>query len=56
MAYIDEIECTSCGSCLDDGCPVDAIREGDGYTINEDDCIDCGYCLELCPMEAIKMR
>ncbi|MBN1821999.1 MAG: 4Fe-4S binding protein, partial [Prolixibacteraceae bacterium] len=34
-------------------CPVDAISEGDIYTIDPDLCTDCGSCSEVCPVEAI---
>jgi Fe-S-cluster-containing hydrogenase component 2 len=33
-------------------CPVDAISEGDIYTINADTCIDCGACAATCPVDA----
>ena len=46
-------ECISCGSCAE-GCPVDAISEGDGkYVIDADACLDCGTCEAECPNEAI---
>ena len=37
-------------------CPVDCIKEGDGWDqllINPDECIDCGACEPECPVEAI---
>ena len=33
--------------------PVEAIKEGDVYTIDADACIDCGACEATCPNEAI---
>ena len=37
-------------------CPVDCIHtsdEADQYYISPDDCIDCAYCVEACPVQAI---
>lgn len=53
MAYVINEDCISCGSCAD-GCPVEAISEGDSkYEINADTCIDCGACEASCPVSAI---
>jgi NAD-dependent dihydropyrimidine dehydrogenase PreA subunit len=35
---------------------VDCISEGDIYVIDEDACIDCGDCQEVCPVDAIHER
>lgn len=51
MYVIDKEKCTGCGSCAA-VCPVDAIKEGDVYTITED-CVDCGSCQAECPVDAI---
>lgn len=53
MAYIITDDCTACGTCLDE-CPVEAIAEGDIYTIDPDVCTDCGACADVCPVEAIE--
>ncbi|MBP5346448.1 MAG: 4Fe-4S binding protein [Bacteroidales bacterium] len=45
-------KCVACGSCIGE-CPVEAISEGDVYSINADACIDCGACEATCPNEAI---
>ena len=48
MAYVISDECISCGACAD-GCPVNAISEGDGkYVIDEGTCIGCGACASIC--------
>ena len=40
-------------SCVDE-CPVDCIYEGDrAFYIQPDECIDCGACEPVCPVEAI---
>ncbi len=52
MAYVIDDSCIACGSCISE-CPVDAISEGDVYSIDADACIDCGACAEVCPTEAI---
>ena len=53
MAYVISDACVACGACAE-GCPVEAIAEGDGkYVIDADTCIDCGACAGTCPVEAI---
>ncbi|MDR0519902.1 MAG: 4Fe-4S binding protein [Clostridiales Family XIII bacterium] len=51
MAYVISDECIACGACTAE-CPVDAISEGDVYTVNADTCIDCGACAAACPVDA----
>ena len=37
-----------------DVCPVDCSYEGDDMLyIHPDECIDCGACMPVCPVEAI---
>ena len=53
MAYKITDKCVACGTCKD-GCPVEAIMEGDPiYKIDADSCISCGSCVDTCPSEAI---
>ncbi len=52
MAYVIEDTCIACGSCISE-CPVDAISEGDIYSIDPDICTDCGACADVCPTESI---
>lgn len=52
MAYVINDDCIMCGACAE-GCPVDAISEGDGkYVIDADTCIECGACADTCPVAA----
>ncbi len=53
MAYVINDSCIACGTCINE-CPVDAISEGDIYTIDPDACIDCGTCAGVCPTGAIE--
>jgi NAD-dependent dihydropyrimidine dehydrogenase PreA subunit len=40
-------------SCMDE-CPVDCIYEGDRKLyINPNECIDCGACEPVCPVQAV---
>jgi NAD-dependent dihydropyrimidine dehydrogenase PreA subunit len=48
----------ACADTLDrtciDTCPVDCIYEGDrALYIHPDECIDCGACEPVCPVDAI---
>ncbi|MBQ8790387.1 MAG: 4Fe-4S binding protein [Ruminiclostridium sp.] len=51
MAYKITEECIACGACADQ-CPVEAIKEGDVYSIDADACISCGACAGVCPVGA----
>lgn len=53
MAYKITDACIACGACMSE-CPVDAISEGDKYSIDPATCIDCGACAAVCPVEAIE--
>ena len=52
MAYVISDDCIACGTCIDE-CPVEAISEGDKYSINL--CTECGTCADACPSEAIHL-
>ncbi len=52
MAYKISDACVACGACIGE-CPVEAISEGDIYTIDAGACIDCGACADACPTGAI---
>lgn len=51
MAYKISDDCIACGACAGE-CPVEAISEGDKYTIDSEKCISCGACAGVCPVGA----
>lgn len=53
MAHKINDDCIACGACMPE-CPVDAINEGEKYSIDPDTCIDCGACVAACPVGAIQ--
>ena len=57
MAFVITEPCIGVkdGACVN-VCPVDCIHttdEDEQYFINPDDCIDCAYCVTVCPVNAI---
>ena len=52
MAYVIGDDCIACGTCQGE-CPVEAISEGEKYSIDPDLCTECGTCASVCPSEAI---
>ncbi|MFI6450378.1 ferredoxin [Streptosporangium amethystogenes] len=55
MTYVIGLPCVDEKdlSCVEE-CPVDCIYEGGrSLYINPDECIDCGACEPVCPVEAI---
>ncbi|MBR5950158.1 MAG: ferredoxin family protein [Actinomycetaceae bacterium] len=55
MAYIVALPCVDVKdkACVDE-CPVDCIYEGErSLYIHPDECVDCGACEPVCPVEAI---
>lgn len=56
VAFIDQDECTACGVCEEESCPVHAISEDGGtYTVKEERCIGCGVCAIGCESNAIQV-
>ena len=55
MSYVIAQPCADVKdkACLDE-CPVDCIYEGErALYIQPDECVDCGACEPVCPVEAI---
>ena len=56
MTYIVNDKCIKCKytDCVE-VCPVDCFYEGENMlVIKPDECIDCGVCEPVCPVDAIK--
>jgi NAD-dependent dihydropyrimidine dehydrogenase PreA subunit len=55
MTYVIAVPCVDVldRACVDE-CPVDCIYEGQrSLYIHPDECVDCGACEPVCPVEAI---
>ncbi|TYC66248.1 ferredoxin family protein [Streptomyces sp. CB01881] len=55
MTFVIALPCVDVKdkACLDE-CPVDCIYEGERMLyVQPDECIDCGACEPVCPVEAI---
>ena len=55
MTYVITFPCVDLKdkACIDE-CPVDCIYEGERMLyIQPDECVDCGACEPVCPVEAI---
>ena len=55
MTYVVALPCVDVKdkACVDE-CPVDCIYEGPrSLYINPEECVDCGACEPVCPVEAI---
>lgn len=55
MTYVIALPCVDVmdKACVDE-CPVDCIYEGDRMLyIHPEECVDCGVCEPVCPVEAI---
>ncbi|HEY3870204.1 MAG TPA: ferredoxin [Actinocrinis sp.] len=55
MTYVIALPCVDVKdkACIEE-CPVDCIYEGErSLYIHPDECVDCGACEPVCPVEAI---
>ncbi len=53
-ALVNAEECTGCGVCSDERCPMEAIDVIDGTAvIYPEKCIGCGLCVSGCPVQAV---
>jgi NAD-dependent dihydropyrimidine dehydrogenase PreA subunit len=58
MTYVIALPCVDLldKTCIDE-CPVDCIYEGERMMyIHPDECVDCGACEPVCPVEAISFQ
>ncbi|MBT7155206.1 MAG: 4Fe-4S binding protein [Deltaproteobacteria bacterium] len=57
IATINQDDCSVCGTCAEERCPMDAIIMTDGtYFVNSETCIGCGVCIIDCPTESITLK
>jgi electron transport complex protein RnfB len=55
-ARVKGAECTGCGICVDERCPMAAIELRDGIAVvAAEKCIGCGLCVTGCPAKAIDL-
>jgi formate hydrogenlyase subunit 6/NADH:ubiquinone oxidoreductase subunit I len=56
-ARIKKEECTGCGVCAEDRCPMKAIEmKDDVAVVNLKECIGCGLCVTGCTVGAIELQ
>ncbi|HPO14202.1 MAG TPA: 4Fe-4S binding protein [Candidatus Hydrogenedentes bacterium] len=56
QAEVDPDECTGCGICEQERCPVGAAKVIDSTArIDSERCIGCGLCVTTCQNQAVKM-
>ncbi len=56
VAHVNSDECTGCGICADERCPMKAIEiRDDTAVVATANCIGCGLCVTGCPVEAIAL-
>lgn len=50
----DKTKCKNCLKCIK-GCPVNALEliEGVPEKVHKEDCIECNFCLDICPLRII---
>lgn len=54
MPWVNEELCTGCETCIDE-CSVGAISMNEDIAVIEDEeCIRCGVCHDICPDEAVR--
>lgn len=51
---VESTECKKCKMCLKTGCPAISFDEEKGSIIDQDMCVGCDVCLQICPFDAIK--
>ena len=59
-AVPDRTKCIGCGACLKakHPCPAEAlyIAEDGKIEVNQDACLGCGFCVDRCPVDVLKMK
>ena len=55
-AVVKKDDCTGCGICEEERCPVKAITMNEDVAfVHQDECIGCGLCVTGCPVDAIEL-
>ncbi len=55
-ARVKSADCTGCGICAEERCPMGAIQLKDGVAmVLAEECIGCGLCVSGCPSDAIEL-
>ncbi|MHB8916949.1 MAG: 4Fe-4S dicluster domain-containing protein [Desulfocucumaceae bacterium] len=55
-ASINQTDCTGCGVCAGERCPMKAVTvEGETAALKAEKCIGCGLCVSTCPTGAITL-
>lgn len=56
VSRVNSDECTGCGLCADERCPMKAIEiKDDTAIVDTANCIGCGLCVTGCPAEAVEL-
>ena len=56
VSRVNSDECTGCGTCADERCPVKAIEiKDDTAIVDAANCIGCGLCVTGCPAGAVEL-
>jgi formate hydrogenlyase subunit 6/NADH:ubiquinone oxidoreductase subunit I len=56
-AFVKDQECTGCGICAQERCPMKAIEmKDDVAVVNLQECVGCGLCVTGCPVGAIELQ
>jgi len=51
---VESTECRKCKMCLKSGCPAISFEQDKGSIIDENMCVGCDVCLQICPFDVIK--
>jgi ferredoxin len=56
QAHLSPQDCSGCGICAEERCPVKALAIKDGLArLSPEKCIGCGLCVTTCPTGALKL-
>lgn len=55
MIEINLEKCIGCGKCVDDCFPYDIVLKNDKAEAQNVNCIKCGHCIAICPVNAVSI-